>query len=224
MTVGQEVVRVNPKYDPLEAADTSTRLQAAMAIGAEADPELVRVLVARCGVEPDFFVRDMLTWALIQLPASVTVPLVVAELDSANAQARSQALHTLSKLKEPATWPAITRQLLHDPDDEVRRAAWRTAVGLVPAGEERQLAAELVTELGRGDRDVQLSLSRALVELGDAAEDALAGAVVSSSVKVQAHARATERLLRDPEANFGALLDEAKRAVALGPQQVHAHR
>ncbi|MGZ0147678.1 HEAT repeat domain-containing protein [Kribbella sp. WER1] len=220
---------MNPKYDPrlLAAADTSTRLRAAMAIGAEADPEVVEVLVARCGVEPDFFVRDMLTWALIQLPRDVVLPQVVAELDSANAQARSQALHTLSKLKDPATWPAITRQLLHDPDDEVRRTAWRTAVGLVPAGAEQQLAKELATELGRGDRDVQLSLSRALVELGDAADEALAGGLASRKAKVQAHARATERLLRDPEANFGALLDEAKRAVALGPQQVreqHAHR
>ncbi|HZX08881.1 HEAT repeat domain-containing protein [Kribbella sp.] len=220
MTDGQEVVRVNPKYDPLQSADTSTRLRAAMAVGAEADPSAVQVLVARCGVEPDFFVRDMLTWALIQLPRSVTVPLVVAELDSANAQARSQALHTLSKLKDPATWPAVTRGLLHDPNDEVRRTAWRTAVGLVPAGQEHQLAAELATELGRGDRDVQLSLSRALVELGDAASEALASGVSSPRPKVQAHARATERLLHDPEANFGALLDEAKRAVALGPQQV----
>ncbi|WP_427896095.1 HEAT repeat domain-containing protein [Kribbella sp. GL6] len=217
---------MNPKYDPglLAAADTSARLRAAMAAGAEADPALAGVLVARCGVEPDFFVRDMLTWALIQLPRSVTVPLVVTELDSTNAQARSQALHTLSKLKDPATWPALTRELLHDPNDEVRRTAWRTAVGLVPAGQEQQLAAELATELGRGDRDVQLSLSRALVELGDAASDALALALVSPKAKVQAHAQATERLLHDPGANFGALLDEAKRAVALGPQQVHAHR
>ncbi|MFD7154127.1 HEAT repeat domain-containing protein [Kribbella sp. NPDC059898] len=215
---------MNPKYDPLGSADTSTRLRAAMAIGAEADPSAVQVLVARCGVEPDFFVRDMLTWALIQLPRSATVPLVVAELESANAQARSQALHTLSKLKDLATWPALTRELLHDPNDEVRRTAWRTAVGLVPAGQDRQLAAELATELGRGDRDVQLSLSRALVELGDAASDALESALSSPKQKVQAHAQATERLLHDPGANFGALLDEAKRAVALGPQQVHAHR
>jgi pimeloyl-ACP methyl ester carboxylesterase len=34
------------------------------------------------------------------------------------AQARSQSLHTLSKIGEPDVWPAITRSLLRDADDE----------------------------------------------------------------------------------------------------------
>lgn len=40
-----------------------------------------------------------------------------AELRSERAQARSQALHTFSKIKDPRTWPAITRSLLRDADD-----------------------------------------------------------------------------------------------------------
>jgi len=201
--------------DALAAGNSSTRLQAALAAGTQADPGLLEMLVARCAVEPDFFVRDMLTWALTRLPPEITVPRLLAELRSERAQARSQALHTLSKIGDGDTWPAITRSLLHDADDEVARSAWRAAVVLVPAGEREGLAAELAMQLGRGDRTVRLSLSRALVALGDVIEPALRTGLASADPVVHAHARATERLLRDPDAAF----DEAQRIVALGPER-----
>src|SRR5919197_4357014 len=119
------------------------RLRAALLAGTHADPGLADALVARCAIEPDFFVRDMLTWALTRLPQEITVPRLLAELGSERAQARSQALHTLSKIGDRTVWPAITRSLLHDADDEVARSAWRAAVALVPAGEREELAAEL---------------------------------------------------------------------------------
>ncbi len=203
----------------LGAANPSTRLQAALAVGTRADPGLAGALVARCATEPDFFVRDMLTWALTRLPADVTVPRLVAELASGSAQARSQALHTLSKIGDRTAWPSIARALLHDPDDEVARSAWRAAVVLAPAGEHGGLAADLAGQLGRGDRTVQLSLSRALVALGDVAGPALQPGLVSPDPAVRAHARATQRLLHDPDAGFDLAVDEAKRIVALGPER-----
>ena len=202
------------------AGDSSTRLQAALAVGTNSDPGLVDALVARCPIEPDFFVRDMLTWALTLLPSEITVPRPRAELRSERAQARSQALHTLSKIGDGNAWPAITRSLLHDADDEVARSAWRAAVVLVPDGEQKGLAAELAAQLGRGDRNVQLSLSRALVALGDVIEPALQTGLASDDPTVRAHARATGRLLRDPAAGFDPAVDEAKRIVALGPEPV----
>jgi HEAT repeat protein len=206
--------------DTLSAGNPSARLRAVLTVGTQSDPGLVDALVARCATEPDFFVRDMLTWALTRLPAKVTVPRLVAELRSENAQARSQALHTLSKIKDPNVWPAITRSLLHDPDDEVARTAWRTAVILVPDREREDLATELAGQLGRGDRNVQLSLSRTLVDLGDVIVPALQTALASDKPAVRAHARATELLLRDPNAGFDAAVDEAKRAIVLSPEQV----
>ena len=201
----------------LAAPDSSTRLQAALAAGTHPAPELVDALVQRCAVEPDFFVRDMLTWALTRLPAEVTLPKVRAELDSGRAQARSQALHTLSKIGDRAAWPAITRSLLRDSDDEVARAAWRAAVALVPDAEQGALAAELATQLGRGDREVQLSLSRAFVALGEVAEPVLDAAAAGRNPAVRAHANATQRLLHDPDAGFDLAVDAAGRVVALGP-------
>ncbi|WP_033291994.1 HEAT repeat domain-containing protein [Amycolatopsis jejuensis] len=206
--------------EALAAADSSTRLQAALAVGTHPDdPGLVDVLVARCAIEPDFFVRDMLTWALIRFPTAITVPKVVAELQSEHAQARSQALHTLSKIGDRTVWPAITRSLLRDGDDEVARSAWRAAVVLVPDGEKAALASDLTAQLGRGDRNVQLSLSRALIALGTVIEPALETALTSADPVVRAHAAVTERLLRDPDAGFDQAVEEAKRIVALGPER-----
>ena len=147
--------------DALAAADPSVRLRAALAVGTRPDPELTDALIDRCAVEPDFFVRDMLTWALCRLPAEITVPRLIRELGSDGSQARSQALHTLSKIGDPIAWPEVSA-LVHDQDDEVARSAWRAAVALVPSGDEGALAAELATELGRGELQMQLSLSRAL--------------------------------------------------------------
>jgi HEAT repeat protein len=205
--------------DALAAANSSTRLKAALAIGTNPEPGFADVLVARSAIEPDFFVRDMLTWALTRLPSQITVPKLLAELHSPRAQARSQALHTLSKIGDSNAWPAIPRSLLRDADDEVARSAWRAAVVLVPDGEKASLAEELATQLGRGDREVRLSLSRALVALGDVAEPVLRTAMRRYDPAVRAHASATERLLRDPDAAFDLAVDAARRVVALGPDR-----
>lgn len=216
----------NPKdtqlLDALAAANSSTRLKAALTIGTHPDPGFVDVLVARCAVEPDFFVRDMLTWALIRLPAQITVPRLCAQLGSVHAQARSQALHTLSKIGDREAWPAITPSLLHDADDEVARAAWRAAVVLVPDKDKPALAADLATEFGRGDREVRLSLSRALTALGDVVEPVLRTALTHRDPTVREHAGATQRLLRDPDAGFELAVEEARRVVVLGPNHQEA--
>ncbi|AQS71056.1 HEAT repeat domain-containing protein [Streptomyces pactum] len=200
----------------LEDSSSSVRLRAALAAGTSPDPRCVDALVRRCAVEPEFHVRDMLTWALARHPASVTLPALLEELRSERAQARSQALHTLSKIGDRRAWPAITRALVTDADDEVARSAWRAAVVLVPEGEEHELAEALATQLGRGGRETQLSLSRALSALGEVIAPALSAAMTGPDPRVRRHAIATERLLRDPDAGFDFAIEEAKRILALG--------
>lgn len=202
----------------LGAEDTSTRLRAALAAGTNPDPAHLEALVERCAVEPDFFVRDMLSWALLRLPRELTLPRIRVELTSTRTQARSQAIHTLSKIAEPGTWAWITDDLLHDTHDEIARTAWRTAVVLVPDDERAALAQELARELGRGDREVRLSLSRCLVDLGHAAALALDRAAHHPNPDVTLHARATVLLGQQPETGFDAAVEEAKRGVTLGPE------
>ncbi|ROZ98593.1 HEAT repeat domain-containing protein [Gordonia sp. OPL2] len=199
----------------LSAPQSSTRLQAALAAGTEPHESFVDELVRRCAVEPDFFVRDMLTWALTRCPRNVTVARVVGELTSPTPQARSQALHTLSKIGDRTVWTTITPELLHDADDEVARSAWRAAVVLVPDDEIGRLAGELVAELGRGDRDLQRSLSRALVSLGASAVPLLGTARSHRDEKVREHAAATEHLIEDPDGDFADAVDHARRVLSL---------
>ncbi|MET9341145.1 HEAT repeat domain-containing protein [Nonomuraea sp. NPDC003804] len=203
-------------FQGLEDSSSSVRLRAALAVGTTPDPRFIDKLIERCAIEPEFHVRDMLTWALTRHSASMTVPELLKEVRSERAQARSQALHTLSKIGDRQAWPAITRALLSDADDEVARSAWRAAVVLVPEGEEPELAAVLSTQLGRGGREMQLSLSRALIALGEVIVPTLRTAMTDLDPRVRAHAIATERLLRDPDAGFEFAIEEAKRVVALG--------
>lgn len=216
MTMTRQATEAIRALKALEDGRSSVRLRAALAVGTTPDPRFVDKLVERCAIEPEFFVRDMLTWALTRHPVSLTLPALLRAVRSERAQARSQALHTLSKIGDRQAWPAITRALLSDADDEVARSAWRTAVVLVPEGEESGLAAVLATQFGRGDRETQLSLSRALVALDEAVVPALRAATTATDRRVRTHALATERLLQDPDAGFEFAIEEAKRIVALG--------
>ncbi|MFH8471112.1 HEAT repeat domain-containing protein [Streptomyces sp. NPDC018000] len=200
----------------LENRSSSVRLQAALAVGTTPDPRFIDKLIERCAIEPEFYVREMLTWALTRHSASMTVPELLIEVRSERAQARSQALHTLSKIGDRQAWPAITRALLTDADDEVARSAWRAAVVLVPEGEEPELAEVLTTQLGRGERETQLSLSRALIALGEVITPTLRAAMTDLDPLVRQHAIATERLLRTPDAGFEFAIEEAKRTMTLG--------
>ncbi|MFJ3189819.1 HEAT repeat domain-containing protein [Streptomyces halstedii] len=216
MTVPDQGTHTTCALRGLEHDSSSVRLRAALAVGTTPDPECVRVLIERCAVEPEFCVRDMLTWALTRHAASTTLPALLDELRSERAQARSQALHTLSKIGDRRAWPAITPALLSDADDEVARSAWRAAVVLVPEGEEHGLALVLATQLGRGERETRRSLSRALIALGEVMVPTLDTAATAPDPRVRAHAIATRRLWRDPDAGFEYAVEEAKRVVALG--------
>lgn len=216
MTMPEKDTDTTRTFQGLENGNPSVRLKAALAVGTAPNPQFIDRLIERCAIEPDFFVRDMLTWALTRHASSTTVPKLIDELHSERAQARSQALHTLSKIGDRRAWPAITQALLTDADHEVARSAWRAAVVLVPEGEESELARVLATQLGRGDSATQLSLSQALIALGEVIMPTLHTAMTDPDPRVRQHAIATERLLRDPDAGFEFAIEEARRIVALG--------
>ncbi len=198
--------------------DPTTRLRVAMHAGSHPDPALVATLVRRCALEPDFFVRDMLTWALTRHPVDAVVPMVLAELDKGEPRARSQALHTLTKIPDvdlTDAWPQILR-LVDDSDDEVATTAWRAAVVAVPTGQEDALVRALLGHLGRGGGERRRRLSRALAALSPTADGVLRQAMTSADGRVADHAALTVRLIDDPDAGVDDAVREARRVAVMG--------
>ncbi|MGO1950273.1 MAG: HEAT repeat domain-containing protein [Mycobacteriaceae bacterium] len=183
--------------------DASVRMRASLAAGTDPQVGDLTQLITQCREEPDFFVRDMLTWALTRHDPARVVPLLLQELDSPANRARSQALHTLSKIGDTDAYPYIIEHL-QDEDAEVARTAWRAATGLAPDEEKASLADVLTGQLGRGDREIRRSLSRAFLELGEYGRPAL-------EANCGVHARATLLILDDPGLGFDAAEYEARQ-------------
>jgi hypothetical protein len=151
----------------LDSPDQSVRLKAALAAGTYPEEEFIEVLISQCAVETDFFVRDTLSWALMRNDVVQVVKRLETELQSSNLQAKSQAIHTLSKIGDKNNYALITDEMLFDSDDFIASTAWRVASVLVPEDQKVNLTAKLMTQLGRGDSDVQFGLTRFLCALGE---------------------------------------------------------
>jgi HEAT repeat protein len=175
----------------LASSDQSVRLKAALAAGTYPDPEYIEILIAQCALESDFFVRDTLSWALMRHDVTKVVKRLETELRSSNPQAKSQAIHTLSKIGEKANYPLITDEMLFDPDDFMASTAWRVASVLVPDDQKMILVKKLITQLGRGDSDTQFGLTRFLCALGECIVDPLMEASKSADETISNQAKFT---------------------------------
>lgn len=175
----------------LASADQSVRLKAALAAGTYPQLGFVDVLIAQCRHEPDFFVRDTLSWALMRQDRAAVMAQLIPELTSRVAQARSQAVHTLSKIGDKKNYSLITLDLLTDPEDSVASTAWRAASVLVPEREKDALVQVLVTQLGRGDSDTQFALTRFLCVIGDQILEPLKKAAQSENEEIRVQAEFT---------------------------------
>ena len=188
----------------LGSPDQSVRLKAALAAGTYPDEDFIDVLISQCAIESDFFVRDTLSWALMRNDVSKVVKRLETELQSSNLQAKSQAIHTLSKIGDKSNYPLITDEMLFDSDDFIASTAWRVASVLVPEDQKPDLVAKLITQLGRGDSDVQFGLTRFLCALGECIVEPLTDASQSEDEAISNQAKFT--LLRFREMQ----LDSAK--------------
>jgi HEAT repeat protein len=206
----------------LQSTDQSLRLRAAMMAGTYPSTEFIEVLVVQCAIESEFLVRDMLTWALIRNDPKLVVERLKPELNSEVAQARSQALHTLTKIGDTTTYPLVSGNLLFDADDRVAMTAWRAASLLVPERSIPALIPALLTQLGRGEFEIQFALSRALCSLGEEVLEPLAQRSKSATPEVAEHLAFTLRLLKNPYSEsrlareFAEKLKILKGAPAIG--------
>ena len=175
----------------LSSSDQSVRLKAALSAGTFPQSEYIPLLVSQCAHEPDFFVRDTLSWALMRHEKSEVVEKLKSELQSGIAQARSQGLHTLTKIGDEAFYSLITQEHLLDANDKVAVTAWRAASSLAPESEKESLAQTLATQLGRGGSDIQFDLTRFLCALGDCIVGPLSEAAKSANEAIRIHAEFT---------------------------------
>jgi len=175
----------------LESPDQSVRLKAALAAGTYPEDEFIEVLISQCAIEPDFFVRDTLSWALMRNDIPKVVKRLETELHSANLQAKSQAIHTLSKIGDKSNYQLITDDMLFDPDDFMAATAWRVASVLVPDVQKPNLVTKLITQLGRGDSDTQFGLTRFLCALGECIVEPLSEAAKSHDEVISNQAKFT---------------------------------
>ena len=182
----------------LKSTDQSVRLKVALMAGTYPSSDFIETLVLRCEIEPDFFVRDMLTWALIRNDVPLVIERLTLELLSPIPQARSQALHTLTKIGDVSTYPLVSGNLLFDADDKVAMTAWRAASVLVPQDQIPKLIPALITQLGRGSFEIQFALSRAFCVLGDAIIQPLKPLARSKKPEIREHVAFTLRLLKNP--------------------------
>lgn len=175
----------------LESPNKSVRLQAALAAGTYPEDAYIEVLIAQCAHESDFFVRDTLSWALMRHEIAKVVDRLKSELNSENPQAKSQAIHTLSKIGDKQFYSLITNDHHFDSLDKVAVTAWRAASVLVPDHEKHSLTEIFVSQLGRGDSDLQFDLTRFICALGDVIIEPLKQAAESEREGVRLHAAFT---------------------------------
>jgi hypothetical protein len=175
----------------LASPNQSVRLKAALAAGTYPEIEFIEVLISQCAIESDFFVRDTLSWALMRNDVAKVVERLKTELQSSNPQAKSQAIHTLSKIGDKTNYSLITDEMLFDPDDFIASTAWRVASVLVPDGLKVILVKKLITQLGRGDSDIQFGLTRFLCALGECIVEPLTEASKSTDETISNQAKFT---------------------------------
>ena len=175
----------------LNSPNQSVRLKAALAAGTYPNPDQIEILILQCANESDFFVRDTLSWALMRHDQKAVVAQLKIELKSENSQAKSQALHTLSKIGDKGNYELITQDLLLNSDDFVASTAWRSASVLVPDKDKQALVEVLISQLGRGDSDTQFGLTRFLCAIGQPIVAPLTQAAQSLDEVVRTHAEFT---------------------------------
>lgn len=201
--------------EKLRNPDRDIRQAAALALGTRSDESTVQTLAESLWQEPDFFVRETMTWALARVQDAALPVVVQALLESRISEVRTQALHVLSKFRDPSTVEVIGT-LIEDPDEEVaHKARWALArIG------EPQAFPPLVALMGGDDETQRNKLTDNLAEFGAVAVPSMVEALSSSDAMVRRHAADVLCFIGSPDAEIaapalGEAVDDDDPAVAV---------
>ena len=174
--------------------DEKARSRAALSLGEQGDSSVAGVLVEAIAAEPDFAVREDMTWALARMAGAALDPLI-ALLHDERPAARHQAAHVLGKIGDARAVDALIGAL-SDADATVTRKA---VFSLRQIGDERALPA-LVALLGGDNLETQATVSDALEAFGPAAVPLLIGALADERDSVREQAADVLGLIGDTAA------------------------
>lgn len=178
--------------DALRSDDPNLRQAAAMQLGTRDTSLVMGELVLLMASESDDFVRETLVWAVVARPEAATPQLVDAL--GQDGVPREPVLHALSKIGDPSTVPAIAPHAA-DADRLVAAKAW-WALGRIGAAEGLPVALE---HLGDPDAARRHGLTRALLQFGEPAIDALKRELSSEDAGRRSHAAEVLVAFADPD-------------------------
>ena|GEM_PF-1584465 len=156
--------------DLLHHPDKNQRINTAMALGTQADVSALPTLLERFAEEPDFFVRENLTWAVVRMGAAAVSPLLEL-LRHPNPAARLQAALTLGKFKDARAVEALVNAV-QDPELEVVQ---RAVHALGQMGDPRAVPV-LLNLLTSENDELKNTVRTALEQFGEAAVQPLSAA------------------------------------------------
>jgi HEAT repeat protein len=149
--------------DQLQNPDKNLRLQATLHLGRPNNTEALPALTAQLLREPDAFVCENITWAIVQIGLKALAPMLEV-LRNANPTGRLRAAHVLSKLNDPQSVDALILALQDEDLDVVQKAAF--ALGQL--GDARAIPA-LTQRLGEQQLDFRETILTSLERFGPSA-------------------------------------------------------
>lgn len=158
--------------------DKNTRSAAVIALGNLGLPAL-DALLSTVGTEPDFYIREDITWALVRLGEAAFAPLVglLGHIDPA---VRHHAAHTLGKIGDRRATDALIAAL----DDAEPVVISKVAFTLSLFQDEKAVSG-LVRLLGHSDPEVQATVVTALEQFGVSALPAVTAAMADPNPQVR---------------------------------------
>lgn len=166
----------------LNHQNPSQRRMAALRLGALPDAVIAPILVDKITTEPDFGVREDLTWAIV-MHIDQARPAVEAMLASELPASRAIAAHVLSKVGDPRDFVRVAA-LVADPNPDVAVKAYRAAANTGGV----QALPSLLARLGDGDQAQRDMLTIVLVALGGPALLGVLARFDDASADVRHHA------------------------------------
>ena len=180
--------------EQLKHGDRDVRASAALSLGKAADASALDALLRALAAEPDFFVREYLTWSLVRLGDPAVLPLI-RMLAHERAVARHSAAHTLGKIGDARARDALMSALTDAHAGVVGKAAF--ALGKIA---DSKAIPPLIELLAHEDRELLATLVAVLEGFGPCAVPSLIHALKHDDWRIREQAADLLRRIGSEEA------------------------